>query len=214
MSFIDEDLRQKAKLREKRNRQDKARRVRKVKKKIARDALLLAWADLQKSNGLSGRTTTTFRKSCRLKHQHQQRVTTRLKCWYSTPYDFGTAVPPETIPITEKPNESFPIISTSDGKVTMQEMEDEDDCQIFAEDIRKNKVAIAHASSPGECFNTSPLRQRHVSSSTWCAADIAVLQGLETEREDLIDEEVVHNAEDLRKPKVAAAHASNPGEYL
>ncbi|KAJ6492931.1 hypothetical protein C8R47DRAFT_1070423 [Mycena vitilis] len=215
MSFIDEDLIEKERntrrvveLRERRRCKERERRVRKKKRAIARDALLVFWADLAKS----GQRTTSARKSCRLKMQHRNRLATRLNRWYSSPYDFGSTEENEhgsAATSEEKPQKSFPIFSTADGKVTLQEVEEEEQSP-ESEGLRKNKVAPAHASNPGECCGTSPLRPKEVSNSSH---DVAADE-FATEWTSIQSEDVDPLAKDLRKTKVADAHVSNPGEHI
>ncbi|KAJ7239547.1 hypothetical protein C8J57DRAFT_1245978 [Mycena rebaudengoi] len=94
-------------------------------------------------------------------------------------------------------------LCTPEGTVTLTNESD-------AEGTRQNKVAIAHVSDPGECCGISPLKQRQVDGLDQHDTVDDALGLLQDTAQS--PSEVSQGAEDgSRTPKVADAHASDPG---
>ncbi|KAJ6591447.1 hypothetical protein B0H10DRAFT_1960774 [Mycena sp. CBHHK59/15] len=146
----------------------RARQVAKIRlrqeREKAREALLLVWAEMEKN---TAREDTEYFAA--------QMV--------FAPWDFGPVEKPVVLDRTAPAatGESGPVSWTLDRKVSMQEVDDcNSDWSSETEGLRKTKVAVASASSPGECCGISPLRIG-------------------------VDSESTASAEGLRKNKVAVA---------
>ncbi|KAJ6598727.1 hypothetical protein B0H10DRAFT_2323768, partial [Mycena sp. CBHHK59/15] len=142
-----------------------------------------------------------------IKSRHKRTQKILLRRWYSTPWDFGPVEKPvglnRTAPAAT--SEAGPVSWTSDGKVSMQEVDDcNSEWSSETEGLRKTKVADASASSPGECCGISPLRSKEVLDSV-LVPDAQIFARIG------VNSEYTASAEGLRKNKVADAHISSPG---